>query len=177
MTNLSVGAISSHIYFQLTDNNGVDLSDTSAATIMPIMALASFSFQILGGVAGDRISIRTMLPILILLQGSALILLAEATTYWSALMFALLWGFGFGARTPLMHALRGEYFGRKHFGTILGMSAFPMGIGMMITPWAIGRVHDTTGTYVNSLYALAAFCALAAMIILFATKPSTPTER
>ena len=177
MTNLSVGAISSHIYFQLTDKNGVDLSDTSAATIMPIMALASFSFQILGGITGDRIGIRTMLPILILLQGSALILLAEATTYWSAVMFALLWGLGFGARTPLMHALRGEYFGRKHFGTILGMSAFPMGIGMMITPWVIGRVHDTTDTYVNSLYSLAAFCALAAIIILFATKPSTPTER
>jgi len=176
MTNLSVGAISSHIYFQLTDNNGVNLSDTSAATIMPIMALAAFIFQLLGGFAGDRISKRTMLPILILLQGSALILLAEASNYWSALMFALLWGFGFGARTPLMHALRGEYFGRKHFGAILGMSAFPMGIGMMVTPWAIGRVHDNTGTYVNSLYVLAGFCAVAAMTILLATKPPTPTK-
>jgi len=176
MTNLSVGAISSHIYFQLTDKNGVDLSDTSAATIMPIMALAAFIFQLLGGFAGDRLSKRTMLPILILLQGSALILLAESSNYWTALMFALLWGFGFGARTPLMHALRGEYFGRKHFGAILGMSAFPMGLGMMITPWVIGRVHDDTGTYVNSLYVLAGFCAIAAMTILFATKPPNPTK-
>jgi MFS family permease len=177
MTNLSVGAISSHIYFQLTDNNGVNLSDTSAATIMPIMALAAFVFQLLGGFAGDRISKRTMLPILIFFQGSALVLLAESTNYWSALAFALLWGFGFGARTPLMHALRGEYFGRKHFGAILGMSAFPMGLGMMITPWVIGRVHDNTGTYVNSLYALAAFCAVAALTITLATKPATPTKR
>jgi MFS family permease len=174
MTNLSVGAISSHIYFQLTDNSGVNLSDTSAATIMLIMLVAAFSFQLLGGFAGDRISKRTMLPILILLQGSALILLAGATTYSSALMFALLWGLGFGARTPLMHAMRGEYFGRKHFGAILGMSAFPMGLGMMITPWVVGRVHDDTGTYVNSLYMLAAFCAVAAMTITLATKPATP---
>ncbi len=174
MTNLSVGAISSHIYFQLTDNSGVNLSDTSAATIMLIMLVAAFSFQLLGGFAGDRISKRTMLPILILIQGSALILLAGATTYSSALMFALLWGFGFGARTPLMHAMRGEYFGRKHFGAILGMSAFPMGLGMMITPWVVGRVHDDTGTYVNSLYMLAAFCAVAAMTITLATKPATP---
>jgi len=174
MTNLSVGAISSHIYFQLTDNSGVNLSDTSAATIMLIMLVAAFSFQLLGGFAGDRISKRTMLPILILIQGSALILLAGATTYSSALMFALLWGLGFGARTPLMHAMRGEYFGRKHFGAILGMSAFPMGLGMMITPWVVGRVHDDTGTYVNSLYMLAAFCAVAAMTITLATKPATP---
>jgi len=176
MTNLSVGAISSHIYFQLTDNSGVNLSDTSAATIMLIMLVAAFSFQLLGGFAGDRISKRTMLPILILIQGSALILLAGATTYSSALMFALLWGLGFGARTPLMHAMRGEYFGRKHFGAILGMSAFPMGLGMMITPWVVGRVHDDTGTYVNSLYMLAAFCAVAAMTITLATKPATPTK-
>jgi MFS family permease len=140
------------------------------------MLVAAFSFQLLGGFAGDRISKRTMLPILILIQGSALILLAGATTYSSALMFALLWGFGFGARTPLMHAMRGEYFGRKHFGAILGMSAFPMGLGMMITPWVVGRVHDDTGTYVNSLYMLAAFCAVAAMTITLATKPATPTK-
>ncbi|MEE8045281.1 MAG: MFS transporter, partial [Dehalococcoidia bacterium] len=177
LTNLSVGAISSHIYFQLTDKNAVNLSDASAATILPIMALASFGFQMLGGFAGDRINKRTMLPILILVQGSALVLLAQAGNYWAALAFALLWGLGFGGRTPMMHAMRGDYFGRKHFGVILGMSAFPMGMGMMATPVIIGRVHDVTGSYVTSLYALAAFCAVAALTILLAAKPATPARR
>ncbi len=176
-TNLSVGAISAHIYFQLTDRNAVGLSDTSAATILPIMALASFGFQMLGGFVGDRFNKRTVLPVLILMQGGSLIVLAQAGSYWGALLFALLWGLGFGGRTPMLHAMRGDYFGRKHFGVILGMSAFPMAMGMMVTPWLVGRIFDSTGTYVSSLYALAAACVVAAITILLATKPTTPSAR
>ena len=177
LTNLSVGAISSHIYFQLTDENGVNLTDASAATIIPIMAVSSFTFQILGGLTGDRLSKRSILPILILIQGVSMVVLANSFSYWGACAFAVLWGLGFGGRTPLLHAMRGDYFGRKHFGVILGMSAFPMAIGMMITPVIIGRVFDTTGTYATSLYTLSTACLFAALTILFATKPSTPTHR
>jgi len=52
-----------------------------------------------------------------------------------------------------------------------------MAIGMMITPVIIGRVFDTTGTYATSLYTLSTACLFAALTILFATKPSTPTHR
>jgi len=174
LTNLSVGAISAHIFFQLTDNGGVNLSDASAATVIPIMALTSFSFQMLGGLIGDRISKRAVLPILMLVQAVALITIAQATSYWGALVFALLWGLGFGGRTPMLHALRGEFFGRKHFGVILGMSAFPMAIGMMVTPVVVGRVFDTTGTYQTTFYVLAAACLGAALTITLATKPPVP---
>jgi len=177
LTNLSVGAISSHIYFQLTDEGGVNLNDASAATIIPIMAVSSFAFQMLGGFTGDRISKRAILPVLIFLQGVSMVVLAQSISYWGALAFALLWGIGFGGRTPMLHAMRGDYFGRKHFGVILGISAFPMAMGMMITPVIVGRVYDTTGTYVTSLYMLATACAFAAGTILLATKPATPETR
>ena len=173
-TNLSVGAISAHIFFQLTDDGGVNLTDATAATIIPIMAVTSFIFQMLGGFAGDRVSKRALLPVLILIQGAALVMIASATNYWGALVFALLWGLGFGARTPLLHAMRGEYFGRRHFGVILGMSSFPMAIGMMATPVIIGRVFDTTGTYRTSFLVLAAMCLAAAIAVTLATRPKTP---
>lgn len=177
LTNLSVGAISAHIYFPLTDKNAVGLSDASAATIIPIMAFSSFGFQILGGIVGDRINKRTILPVLILMQGTALVVLAQAGDYATAVLFALMWGVGFGGRTPMLHAMRGDYFGRKHFGVILGMSAFPMGLGMMAAPVIVGRIYDNTGTYVNSLYTLAAFCAIAAFTITLATRPATPKQQ
>ena len=96
-----------------------------------------------------------------------MVLLAIAVGYMGALAFAVIWGLGFGGRTPLLHAMRGDYFGRKHFGVILGMSGFPMAIGMMATPVIVGRVY-------SSLFTLAGFCILAAIMILFATKPATP---
>jgi MFS family permease len=174
LTNLSVGAVSAHIFFQLTDPNGVNLSDASAATIIPIMALSSFAFQMIGGFLGDRISKRAIVPVLILLQGVSMVLLAMAVGYMGALAFAVIWGLGFGGRTPMLHAMRGDYFGRKHFGVILGMSAFPMAMGMMATPVIVGRVYDNTGSYDSSLFTLAGFCIIAAATILLATKPETP---
>jgi cyanate permease len=57
------------------------------------------------------------------------------------------------------------------------MSAFPMAMGMMATPYIIGRVHDNTGSYATSLYTLGAFCVAAALTITLATKPATPTRQ
>lgn len=123
---------------------------------------------------GDRVSKRAIVPILILLQALSLVLLSAAVGYVGALAFALIWGIGFGGRTPILHAMRGDYFGRKHFGVILGMSAVPMAIGMMATPVIVGRVYDNTGSYDSSLFTLAGSCVIAAATILLATKPATP---
>jgi MFS family permease len=106
-----------------------------------------------------------------------MVLLAMAVGYMGALAFAVIWGLGFGGRTPMLHAMRGDYFGRKHFGVILGMSAFPMAMGMMATPVIVGRVYDNTGSYDSSLFTLAGFCIIAAATILLATKPETPSSR
>ena len=177
LTNLSVGTISAHVYFQLTDKNSVNLSDAAAATVIPIMAVTSFTFQMLGGFTGDRVSKRVLLPPLLITQAASLVILAQATNYVGALVFAVLWGLGFGGRTPMLHALRGEFFGRKHFGVILGMSAFPMAVGMMITPVIVGWVFDRTGTYEISLYALAVACLGGTITILLTTKPDKPKDR
>lgn len=177
LTNLSVGTISAHVYFQLTDKNSVNLSDAAAATVIPIMAVTSFTFQMLGGFTGDKVNKRFLLPPLLITQAASLVILAQATNYVGALVFAVLWGLGFGGRTPMLHALRGEFFGRKHFGVILGMSAFPMAVGMMITPVIVGWVFDRTGTYEISLYALAVACLGGTITILLTTKPDKPKDR
>ena len=177
LTNLSVGTISAHVYFQLTDKNSVNLSDAAAATVIPIMAVTSFTFQMLGGFTGDKVNKRFLLPPLLITQAASLVILAQATNYVGALVFAVLWGLGFGGRTPMLHALRGEFFGRKHFGVILGMSAFPMAVGMMITPVIVGWVFDRTGTYEISLYALAVACLVGTITILLTTKPNKPKHR
>ena len=176
-TNLSVGAISAHLFLHLSDSNGVGLDSSSASTVIPVMVVVAFTSQIMGGVIGDIANKRVIVPFLTLLQGASLVILAFATSLIPALIFAVAWGIGFGARTPMLHAMRGEYFGRRHFGTILGMSSFPMAMGMMASPVIVGRVHDIQHTYRYSLFALAAFCVLAAIIILFATRPMPPALR
>ena len=177
LVNLSTGAISAHLFLHLTDGNGVNLDDAAASGVVPILVVTAFVSQLTGGIMGDRMNKRVLVPFLLLLQSASLVILAFANSFAMAAVFAVVWGVGFGARTPLLHAMRGEYFGRRHFGTILGLSSFPMSIGMMATPFVIGLVHDIQGTYVWSLYVLAGACVVASVTILFATRPMSPGLR
>ena len=126
---------------------------------------------------GDRVSKRVLVPFLLLIQGGSLVILALADTFILAAFFAVVWGIGFGARTPLLHAMRGEYFGRRHFGTILGLSSFPMSIGITLAPFVMGWVHDVQDTYQWGLYVLAGTCVIASVTILFAARPIPPGVR
>ena len=177
LVNLSTGAISGHLFLHLTDANGVNLDDATASGVVPILVVTTFVFQLGGGIMGDRVSKRILLPFLLLIQGAALVILAIADTFVLAAVFAVVWGVGFGARSPLLHAMRGEYFGRRHFGTILGLSSFPMSIGITLAPFLMGVVHDIQHTYEWSLYALAGTCVIASVTIPFATRPIPPGMR
>jgi MFS family permease len=174
LTNVSVGTLSAHLFFQLTDPNGVNLSDAAAGTIVTMQVFVAFSFQLMGGFIGDRVEKRFAVSLLVLVQAAGLAMLAVASVYWMAVLFALLWGIGFGGRTPMLHAMRGDYFGRKHFGTILGMSAFPMAMGMTVAPVIVGAAHDRQGTYETVLYVLAGAAILASLTVLLATRPKPP---
>lgn len=171
LVNLSTGAISGHLFLHLTDANGVNLDDERASGVIPILVVTSFVFQLGGGIMGDRISKRVLVPFLLFIQGVSLVILAMADTFILAAAFAVVWGVGFGARTPLLHAMRGEYFGRRHFGTILGLSSFPMSIGITLAPFVMGWVHDVQKTYEWGLYVLAGTCVMASITILFAVRP------
>lgn len=177
LTNFSVGALSAHLFLHLTDRNGVNLSDPAAGTILVMQTVVAFAAQLVGGFMGDRVEKRYAVTVLALIQAAGLVVLAIAGNYVIAVAFALLWGIGFGGRTPILHAMRGEYFGRKHYGTILGMSAFPMAIGMTLSPVIVGWVHDQQKTYETVLYFLAGAAVLASLTVLMATRPQPPGPR
>ena len=174
--NVSVGAISAHIFLYLTDHDGVNLTLYVAGTILPLMALVSFIGQISGGILGDRYNKRILLPILFFVQSISLVILAFANSFIDAIMFSVIWGIGFGMRTPILHSIRGEFFGGRHYATILGLNAFPMGIGMMLSPVIIGFVYDSTNTYFYSLLSMALLCIASSFLILLIKSPNTKKD-
>jgi MFS family permease len=176
LANLSVAALSAHLFLHLTDDSGVGLSEAAAGTILVVQTFAAFSFQLICGYLGDRMEKRLLVSGLTLIQGGSLVLLAFAASYPVAVVFALIWGLGFAGRTPVLHSMRGDYFGRKHFGTILGMSGFPMAIGMTVTPVIVGWAYDVQQSYDTTLFVLAGACSAAAVVAQFATRPKTPAQ-
>ena len=87
-------------------------------------------------------------------------------------LFAVLFGMGFGGRNPLTTAIRGEYFGRASFGKILGLSAVPMNVLLLLASPFAGFMCDVQGTYTTAFLVLAALNFLGGILFLMAKRPS-----
>jgi len=173
MSNLSTAAVSAHLVLHLTD---IGISDLKAAGVIPLFVGIAFFAQLGGGLVGDRLDKRYMLSVSMLVQAISMITLAYATGYSGAVLFAVLWGVGFGTRTPVLHALRGDYFGSRYFGSILGMSSFPMIVGMTATPVLVGLAFDLQGTYRWAFLFTAITALIGSGLILFARRPVRPSR-
>jgi len=74
-------------------------------------------------------------------------------------VFAVLFGLGFGARGPIITAIASEWFGGRRFGVIYGVLNLGNGLAGAIGPWFGGFVHDVSGSYRIAFAASIAFCA------------------
>ena len=133
--------------------------------------------QIFGGVIGDRIPKRFALCAFGCLQAIGV---ASATVVQSipvAVLFAIIYGIGFGGRAPITTSMRGEYFGRRSFGKIMGISAVPMMIMTMTGPIVAGSLFDQDGDYARAFLLLAAIGFAGSLIFIFAKKPIHPSMK
>ena len=90
------------------------------------------------------------------------------------LAFAVLHGAAWGVRSPLMSAMRADYFGAASFGTITGLSSMVVMLGMMGGPIIAGVLADRTGSYVAGFQILAGLAALGSVFFVLATPPRPP---
>ncbi len=167
-STLSLVALSVHLSPKLVD---MGMSLTGAGFVLFAYTLIALPMQFLSGYVADRMSKPPLICLFLLTQSAALVVIAFAENVLVAYLFALLWGIAFGGRGPLLTSIRGDYFGRKAFATIMGISQLPTSIIMVITPLYAGYVFDVTGSYFIPFISFA-FCALAgAVLIMFSRRP------
>ena len=106
-----------------------------------------------------------------MLQGISTIVLTVANGVPLALLFAVLYGTAFGGTIPLMTAIRGDYFGRKAFASIMGWSMLPNGILMAIAPVWAAWMFDTYGSYTVPFLSYAVINIAGALVMLLVKKP------
>ena len=99
----------------------------------------------------------------------------SVSTLSSAFLFAVVYGFGFGARAPITTAMRGEYFGRTSFGKIMGISAMPMMVMTMVAPVVAGQMFDSQGDYRQAFLYIALLGFIGSLVFYFARAPIHPT--
>lgn len=165
---VSAVTIAVHIIPALTD---IGMSLQEAGMVVLTYGVAGAIFQLVGGFIGDRVHKPRAIAVFIAIQGVGMLVAGTIRTVPGAYLFAALYGAGLGGRVPLLTAIRGDYFGRKNFATIMGFSQVPMNLAMMGAPLAAGFFFDTLGSYTVPFLGLAGLNFLGAAMILVARKP------
>ena len=144
---------------------------TTASTVETTCSLVALPAIFISGWLGDKISKKNLIVFFLALQGLSTIVLALANSLALAYVFAIMYGIAFGGRIPLITAIRGDYFGRSSFATIMGWSMLPNGILMAIAPVWAGWMYDNYGSYTIPFLTYSIFTLVGAFIMLFAKKP------
>ena len=164
-----------HLVPMLTDQG---LSFQSAAYVFSVMMGVAATFQLIGGYVGDRIPTRVAIAIFGFIQAGGFTMAIFVQNMPMAMLFAVLFGAGFGGRNPLTTAIRAEYFGPNAFATITGISSAPMYMFMLAAPLFAAFMFDTQGNYIIAFLILGGLGSLSGVLFLLAKKPlSVPSDQ
>jgi sugar phosphate permease len=173
ITALVAPVMSVHCIPFLTDR-GID--EVQAAAMMSIWIAASLPSRFIFGNLVDRLgknNLRFIIAGAYLLQSLGIVIYLQSGTITAIYIWFVLYGIGQGIPYTVNPLMRARFFGRKNFGSIVGISrAFMMPVGVLAPVYA-GWIFDTTGSYerafIQFTIALAISGALA--FLLFAPKP------
>ena len=163
-----------HIVPAMTD---IGMSLPQAGTVVLTYGVSGAISQLAAGFLGDRLPKQPLIAVSVAVQGTGMLVAATIATFSGAYLFAVLYGIGLGARVPLLTAIRGDFFGRRNFATIMGVSQVPMNFAMVGAPIAAGYLFDTLGSYTIAFLVLAMFNFLGSGMILISRKPALPERR
>ena len=167
-STISIVTLAIHLVPKLTD---IGFSLSGASLVVLTYTAAAMATQFVAGYIGDRMPKPRLIFVFFMFQATSLAVIAFADQAYMAYIFAVLYGIGIGGRIPLLTAIRGDYFGRKAFATIMGVSMLPNNVGMFIAPLFAGYMFDTTGTYVVPFTIFAVLNFVGAFGMLFVRKP------
>jgi MFS transporter, OFA family, oxalate/formate antiporter len=143
----------------------------AAASYVPI-AVTSAALNLASGILVDRIRLRVMMALALLLQALSLWMVAFLGTAALALAFGIV----IGATTGLMRTVStvawAKYYGRRHLGSISGVTSTVLVAASALGPLPMGVARDWLGTYTTTLNVLAVIPLALAVASLFVDRPA-----
>lgn len=164
-----VTAVTMHLVPYAVEN--LDVSLTIAGILMTVLTVCMVIGYMIGGFVGDRIDKRVFMLILTILQAGVLTLIIFGSSATVVVVFAALQGLVVGSRAPLNFSLRAEYFGRKAYGTIWGVSLAIVNLGNMAGIVVTGFLAEHFGGYRTAFLVILALTCLSAVLLALAKRP------
>ena len=168
LSSMLIATLNVHMIPLLTDQG---MSLQTAAYVWAVVMAVGGVFQLIGGYLGDRFPKNVAIFVFATIQAGGFAMAAFIESLPTALLFAVLYGIGFGGRVPLTISIRGDYFGQRAFATITGISMAPLYAFMLVAPLFAGIMFDLRGSYFIPFTVLGALGGLSGVLFLLAKKP------
>ena len=144
--------------------------------------VAVWSWALVGGISvlgriivpasvAETIGWRKGLIVVMSILAASFFWLSQITGLWMLFAFAVVYGFFYGGKVPLIPGLIRSYFGTKSLGQLIGIIHAISLIGGAIGPLLAGYIVDVTGSYFIAFLSGAGFWILS---VLFAWLSKTP---
>ncbi|MBS25084.1 MAG: hypothetical protein CMQ28_05525 [Gammaproteobacteria bacterium] len=168
---LVVAGLQVHLIPHLTD---LGWGLTQAASIIPIITFSSLLGQVGGGFLGDRYNKRFIAAAAMFGHACAMYMFATNATLIVIIAAAAIHGISWGARGPLMSAIRADYYGRRNFAKIGGMSSLIIQFGTVLGPMIGALLYSEVDGYRFAFLLLASLTGASAIFFLLARQPQKP---
>ena len=162
----AIAMLSTGLFFHMVSiftDNGLDAT-TAAWVYLPI-AVSTALVNLGSGVLVDRIPVRILLAVALLLQTTSLIM----AQYLQGVELSFVYGIILGATMGLMSTAHGvgwaKYFGRKYLGSITGVGTTILIVGAALGPMPLGIARDGLGSYNLAL----TLCAVIPFVLAIAS--------
>ena len=169
---MAVFGLMVHLVPHLVD--GLGWSETSAQAMFTLMTVTSIAGQVGGGFLGDRYSKTRISGLCMLGHAISLGVFAFGTTGAWIGVAAVIQGLAWGARGPLMMAIRADYYGRRRYGTIMGYSMVVVMMGPLVGPAFAGGMSDAFGDYQAAFVILGVLAGAGSVLFFLARRPPLP---
>ena len=161
--------------FHLTSFKEFGLTTTFAATIIGLSWWGDISGRIIVGFITDRFDRKKLLTIsfsLLTLGILGVSIIGSQNEYeyldknLGIILFIIFFGLGFGSSVPLRLTLAADYFGRKNYGSMVGILNTVGAVFGTLSPLLIGLTKDFTGEYKYAYYILTAMMIFSIPLII-----------
>jgi MFS family permease len=174
---LNGGTLAMITMHQIPFHTDVGIDAMTAAGILGLMATISILGRVITATLGHRLSEKQYIMVGYALRTLGLMIFIYARSLPLIMLFALLYGVGYGITIPTQASIRATYFGRKAYATITGYSTLFMAITNVAYPVFAGWIYDTTGSYISAFWIITLLQALALIFMAFVNKPDQPKVR
>ena len=169
----AVGGANQHLKLYLSLDHRY--TQGAAAAVASLTLAASLVGRLGMGWLADRWPKKRVMLLIYLLVAASLPILLVATSPAGIFVYAVVFGIGLGGEYMVIPLMAAELFGVRVLGRAMGLVLAGDGVAEALSPVLVGRLHDTSGSYVTGFSTLIAFAAAGAIAI--SLLPNTSARR